>query len=178
MPLQMNREVFITCAVTGSGGTQDASPHVPRSPAEIAESAIAAAKAGVSGLTRSAAATYAAQGIRVNAIAPGLVDTPMTAKITGSYTDETGGKLDASLNVDWESTVGVERRDDVRVVELDLQRLIHRLKAHPSIVIWVLHNEGWGQFKTNEILKWTKELDPTRLVDGPSGWTDRGVGEG
>lgn len=46
MPLTMNREVFITCAVTGSGGTQDKSPHVPRTPAEIADSAIAAAKAG------------------------------------------------------------------------------------------------------------------------------------
>ena len=46
MPLAMNREVFITCAVTGSGGTQDRSPHVPRSPQQIAESAIAAAKAG------------------------------------------------------------------------------------------------------------------------------------
>ena len=46
MPLQMNREVFITCAVTGSGGTQDRSPHVPRSPKQIADSAIAAAKAG------------------------------------------------------------------------------------------------------------------------------------
>ncbi len=46
MPLNMNREVFITCAVTGSGGTQDRSPHVPRSPQQIAESAIAAARAG------------------------------------------------------------------------------------------------------------------------------------
>ena len=46
MPLQMNREVFITCAVTGSGGTQDRSPNVPRSPKEIADSAIAAGKAG------------------------------------------------------------------------------------------------------------------------------------
>ncbi len=46
MPLEMNREVFITCAVTGSGGTQDRSPHVPRSPQQIADSAIAAAKAG------------------------------------------------------------------------------------------------------------------------------------
>ena len=42
----MNREVFITCAVTGSGGTQDMSPHVPRSPAQIATAAIDAAKAG------------------------------------------------------------------------------------------------------------------------------------
>ena len=46
MPLTMNREVFITCAVTGSGGTQDRSPYVPRSPKQIADSAIAAAKAG------------------------------------------------------------------------------------------------------------------------------------
>ena len=46
MPLSMNKEVFITCAVTGSGGTQDRSPHVPRSPQQIADSAIAAAKAG------------------------------------------------------------------------------------------------------------------------------------
>lgn len=46
MPLEMNREVFVTCAVTGSGATQDKSPHVPRSPEEIANSAIEAAKAG------------------------------------------------------------------------------------------------------------------------------------
>ncbi len=46
MPLTMNKEVFITCAVTGSGATQDRSPHVPRSPGQIADSAIAAARAG------------------------------------------------------------------------------------------------------------------------------------
>ncbi|MEM9197704.1 MAG: 3-keto-5-aminohexanoate cleavage protein [Pseudomonadota bacterium] len=46
MPLAMNRDVFLTCAVTGSGATQDRSPHVPRSPAQIADSAIAAARAG------------------------------------------------------------------------------------------------------------------------------------
>ena len=46
MPLNMNQNVFITCAVTGSGGTQDKSPHVPRSPEAIATSAIEAGKAG------------------------------------------------------------------------------------------------------------------------------------
>ena len=46
MPLTPSREVFITCAVTGSGGTQDRSPHVPRSPEQIAESALEAARAG------------------------------------------------------------------------------------------------------------------------------------
>lgn len=43
--------------------------------------AIAAAKAGVAALARTAAASYAGRGIRVNAIAPGMVETPMTAAI-------------------------------------------------------------------------------------------------
>ena len=41
--------------------------------------AIAAAKGGVEALVRSAAATYAAQGLRINAVAPGMTETPMTA---------------------------------------------------------------------------------------------------
>ncbi len=46
--------------------------------------AIAAAKGGVEALVRSAAATYAARNIRVNAVAPGLVKTPLAARITGN----------------------------------------------------------------------------------------------
>ncbi|MEM7227649.1 MAG: SDR family oxidoreductase [Planctomycetota bacterium] len=46
--------------------------------------AIAAAKAGIDGLVRSAAATYASSGLRFNAIAPGLVDTPLAARIVGN----------------------------------------------------------------------------------------------
>ena len=42
---------------------------------------IAAAKGGIEALVRSAAATYAAQGVRVNAVAPGLTETPMTARM-------------------------------------------------------------------------------------------------
>jgi hypothetical protein len=57
------------------------------------------------------------------------------------------------------------------------EAIIDALLPFPSIIAWVPFNEGWGQFKTNEILDWTKRLDTTRLVDGPSGWTDFGSGE-
>ena len=46
MPLTISSDVFITCAITGSGSTQNRSDKVPRSPKQIADSAIAAAKAG------------------------------------------------------------------------------------------------------------------------------------
>ena len=46
MPLTIKQNIFITCAITGSGSTQDLSSNVPRSPKQIADSAIAAAKAG------------------------------------------------------------------------------------------------------------------------------------
>ena len=42
----MNFDVIVTCAVTGAGDTRDKNPHVPVTPQEIADSAIAAAKAG------------------------------------------------------------------------------------------------------------------------------------
>jgi NAD(P)-dependent dehydrogenase (short-subunit alcohol dehydrogenase family) len=48
--------------------------------------AIAAAKAGILGLTLSAAASYAGQNLRVNAVAPGLTETPLTAALTGNET--------------------------------------------------------------------------------------------
>jgi NAD(P)-dependent dehydrogenase (short-subunit alcohol dehydrogenase family) len=48
--------------------------------------AIAAAKAGVEGLARAAAASYADKGIRVNAVAPGMTDTPLTARLLAADT--------------------------------------------------------------------------------------------
>jgi hypothetical protein len=51
------------------------------------------------------------------------------------------------------------------------------LRGFGCIYCWVPFNEGWGQHDTNAILKWTKEYDPTRPVNGPSGWEDRGYGD-
>ncbi len=61
--------------------------------------------------------------------------------------------------------------------ETELTRMIHNLRSHPSIVMWVPFNEGWGQFDTARIAELAKRLDPTRLVNSASGWTDRGVGD-
>ncbi|HNQ22586.1 MAG TPA: glycoside hydrolase family 2 TIM barrel-domain containing protein [Phycisphaerae bacterium] len=61
--------------------------------------------------------------------------------------------------------------------ELELRRLIEEHSNHPSIVMWVVFNEGWGQYDTERLVSWVKQLDPTRLVNGASGWHDRGVGD-
>jgi hypothetical protein len=59
----------------------------------------------------------------------------------------------------------------------ELKAMIDHLRPFPCIVAWVPFNEGWGQHDTNDVLKWVKEYDPSRLVNGPSGWTDRGWGD-
>lgn len=64
-----------------------------------------------------------------------------------------------------------------KVFRRELRAMMDQLHNFPSIIAWVPFNEGWGQFKTEEILAWVKQHDPTRLVDGPSGWSDRGVGD-
>ena len=59
----------------------------------------------------------------------------------------------------------------------ELEALVRNLANVPSVVAWVPFNEGWGQHDTNAILKWVKSLDPSRLVNAPSGWEDRGFGD-
>ncbi|MBL9134704.1 MAG: DUF4965 domain-containing protein [Verrucomicrobiales bacterium] len=61
--------------------------------------------------------------------------------------------------------------------EKELRRLIEGLFNHPSIVMWVPYNEGWGQWDTARIVELIRGWDPTRLVNNTSGWTDRGVGD-
>lgn len=51
------------------------------------------------------------------------------------------------------------------------------LYSYPSIGVWVPFNEAWGQFKTEEISEWTKQYDPTRLVNPASGGNHYAVGD-
>lgn len=59
----------------------------------------------------------------------------------------------------------------------ELRQMIKTLYNHPSIVVWVPFNEGWGQFQTGDVTDFVKETDPSRLVNSASGWTDRGTGD-
>jgi beta-galactosidase/beta-glucuronidase len=61
--------------------------------------------------------------------------------------------------------------------EKELRALIDGRGQHPCIVMWVPYNEGWGQWNTPQVVDNIRRLDPTRLVDNTSGWSDRGVGD-
>ena len=54
---------------------------------------------------------------------------------------------------------------------------IELLYNSPSIVLWTIFNEGWGQFDSKEIYQKLKEIDKTRLFDHASGWHDQGSGD-
>lgn len=49
------------------------------------------------------------------------------------------------------------------------KEIMDALYSYPCIATWIPFNEAWGQFKTPEIVEWTKQYDPTRLVDPASG---------
>jgi hypothetical protein len=77
----------------------------------------------------------------------------------------------------WEVRPGVIREgvEKVRTPESEAifktewKEIISEFKFFPSIVVWVPFNEAWGQFKTGEIVTFTRELDPTRLINSASG---------
>ncbi len=64
-----------------------------------------------------------------------------------------------------------------RQFEMELMRLVEQRGNHPSVVMWVLFNEGWGQFETERLVRRLKTVDPSRLVNNASGWTDMKVGD-
>jgi hypothetical protein len=64
---------------------------------------------------------------------------------------------------------GPRPEESKRNFESEWQRIIDASRMFPSIVVWVPFNEAWGQFDTVRINNWTKQHDPTRLVNGASG---------
>jgi hypothetical protein len=67
--------------------------------------------------------------------------------------------------------------DSAKIYEKELKSLIDGRRNHPSIVMWVVFNEGWGQFDTVRLTNWVKQYDPTRLANCASGWNDFPAGD-
>ena len=57
------------------------------------------------------------------------------------------------------------------------KEVVDMLRSHPSVVVWVPFNEAWGQFETEDVVAWTKQYDPSRLVNAASGGNHRACGD-
>ena len=55
--------------------------------------------------------------------------------------------------------------------------MVAGFRNHPSIIMWVVFNEAWGQHDTERLVEMVKRMDPTRLTNNASGWTDMKVGD-
>ena len=84
---------------------------------------------------------------------------------------------------EWQSTQYFNGRDVTRTPESEAnyrrewKEIIDYLYSYPCIGVWVPFNEAWGQFKTPEIVEWTKAYDPSRLVNPASGGNHYRVGD-
>ena len=61
--------------------------------------------------------------------------------------------------------------------QTELKAMVEGLGNHPSIVMWIVFNEGWGQYDTPRLTQWVKGLDPSRLVNNASGGHDIPAGD-
>ena len=69
-----------------------------------------------------------------------------------------------------------DAKERVRYEE-QLLEMIDLLGSEPCIGLWVIFNEGWGQFDSARLSRAARRADPSRLVDHASGWFDHGVGD-
>ena len=72
------------------------------------------------------------------------------------------------------SRLDIEGRRDA---EKEFKETINLLYNSPSIALWTIFNEGWGQFDSKRIYNELKNIDETRLFDHASGWHDQGVSD-
>ena len=85
-------------------------------------------------------------------------------------------KLGVLVWQDMPSGNGPSNQDDRDQFITELEQLVTDHWNSPSIIMWIVFNEGWGQHDTVELTEYTMALDPSRLVSCASGWTDYPVG--
>ncbi|WP_369201745.1 PA14 domain-containing protein [Streptomyces sp. PU-14G] len=62
--------------------------------------------------------------------------------------------------------------------EHEMREMIRQHDSHPSVIMWVTFNEGWGQYDQARVADYAKGLDPTRLVNNMSGHNCCGAVDG
>ena len=79
-------------------------------------------------------------------------------------------------------TAGIQKRDDRKWhmqpghregFFRSTEAIVNQLKNHPSICLWTVFNEAWGQFDSDNVFDWFRRLDDTRFIDTTSGWFRR-----
>ncbi|MGJ3237592.1 MAG: glycoside hydrolase family 2 protein [Anaerolineae bacterium] len=70
----------------------------------------------------------------------------------------------------------VRTPESAQQFQQEYQSMVRALFNYPSIVMWVVFNEGWGQFDTVKMTDFAESLDSTRLINSVSGWNDMNVG--
>jgi beta-galactosidase/beta-glucuronidase len=77
----------------------------------------------------------------------------------------------------FDGTLSARTPESEATYKKEWKDIIDYLYSVPSIGVWVPFNESWGQFKTPEIVEWTKSYDPSRLVNPASGGNHYPVGD-
>ncbi|MEQ9452536.1 MAG: glycoside hydrolase family 2 TIM barrel-domain containing protein [Pseudomonadales bacterium] len=93
------------------------------------------------------------------------------------WQDVPSGFLPAQFVAPNDEGEGLRNQTSTEQFEAELQRIVNRLRQFPSIVMWVLHNEGWGQFDTARLVERLRSLHPGVLINANSGWLDVGAGD-
>lgn len=82
---------------------------------------------------------------------------------------------DQGRNAEWQMKKYFDGVESKRSAESEAnyrhewKEIMDHLYSNPCVGVWVPFNERWGQFKTEEIAEWTKQMDPSRLVNAASG---------
>jgi len=79
-------------------------------------------------------------------------------------------KFDSERSPFWDTSIEKKPNEAHENFFREWTEIIDYLYSYPSIVMWIPFNEGWGQFRTQEVADLTRRCDPSRLMNVASGW--------
>ncbi len=99
-------------------------------------------------------------------------DMPSAGPVLGAVGSGAGKQKDGSMADGKANTP-----EGAAQFEAELKAMVEGRGNHPSIVMWIVFNEGWGQYDTPRLTNWVKQLDPSRWVNNASGGHDIPAGD-